>query len=186
MENKICLEKFNKKIIFFVIPLCILNFVNAGFASTFLPSEDGKLIFEVQPGEMISYLVYPQNLEKEIKYIKILLNDPYNIVKNNLEESYTIFPNTSGDEFPISFDIFINPDTKNGTLFPLNYEVISLNKNPNKSMVQFSEIVYRKSFYVRAGKYNQEKFPHWTFFVMGGIGILSILGFSIYKIKIKK
>lgn len=191
MENQCCLitndkMKASKMMAILVVTIVMMNVASAGFASTYLPKEDGKLIFEVEPGVISDYFIYPQNLGEETQYIKVVLTDPNSTVQNTLEENYEILPNTQSDEFPIKIEIKVPSDTPIGTLFPLSYEILTTNENPNQGMVSFSPVGFSKSFYVRAGKIEEKKFPFWIIWVVSILVILAIIGFFAYRQTRKK
>ena len=191
MENQGCLitkekMKASKIMAILVVTIVMMNVASAGFASTYLPKEDGKLIFEVEPGIVSDYFIYPQNLGEETQFIKIVLTDPNSTVQNTLEESYEILPNTQSDEFPIKIEIKVPSNTPIGTLFPLGYEILTTDENPNQGIVSFSPVGFSKSFYVRVGQLEEEKKSSIWIWIVGILVVLAIVGFFVIKKARKK
>jgi len=167
-----------------VITLFMANMVYAGFASTYLPKEDGKLILEIEPGVVSDYFIYPQNLGEEKQLIKIVLNDPNNTVQNLLEESYEIMPDTQSDEFPIKLEIKVPRGTLAGTSFPVSYEILTAEGDVEKGLVSFSPIGFEKTFYIRVKEL--EKNNSLLYWIIGVIIVLVIIIFISYIIIKKK
>jgi len=191
VENQGCLitkekMKASKIMAILVVTIVMMNVASAGFASTYLPKEDGKLIFEVEPGIVSDYFIYPQNLGEETQFIKIVLTDPNSTVQNTLEESYEILPNTQSDEFPIKIEIKVPSNTPIGTLFPLGYEILTTDENPNQGIVSFSPVGFSKSFYVRVGQLEEEKKSSIWIWIVGILVVLAIVGFFVIKKARKK
>lgn len=191
MENQGCLitndkMKASKIMAILVVTIVMMNVASAGFASTYLPKEDGKLIFEVEPGVVSDYFIYPQNLGEESQFIKIVLTDPNSTVQNTLEESYEILPNTQSDEFPIKIEIKVPSNTPIGTLFPLSYEILTTDENPNQGIVSFSPVGFSKSFYVRVGQLEEEEKSSIWIWIVGILVVLAIVGFFVIKKARKK
>ena len=161
------------------------NMVYAGFASTYLPKEDGKLILEIEPGVVSDYFIYPQNLGEEKQLIKIVLNDPNNTVQNLLEESYEIMSNTKSDEFPIKLEIKVSRGTPAGTSFPVSYEILTAEGDVEKGLVSFSPIGFEKTIYVMVKEL--EKNNSLLLWILGVILVIIIfVSYIIIKKKSKK
>lgn len=178
--------KASKMMAILVVTIVMMNVASAGFASTYLPKEDGKLIFEVEPGIVSDYFIYPQNLGEETQFIKIVLTDPNSTVQNTLEESYEILPNTQSDEFPIKIEIKVPSNTPIGTLFPVSYEILTTDENPDQGIVSFSPVGFSKSFYVRVGQLEEGNKPPIWIWIVGILVVLAIVGFFVIRKARKK
>lgn len=170
-----------------IVVTFMISLVSAGFGSTFLEKKNGKLIFEVEPGIVRDYFIYPQNLGNETQYLKIVLSDPNDTVQNRLKDVYEIMPNTQSDEFPIKLEIKVSDRTLPGTSFPLSYEVFTTDKKPDNGMVSFSPVGFGKSFYVEVKKLESDKpFPWIWIIIPVAIAIIVFIYFLVRKIKKKE
>ena len=137
-----------------IILVLLLNFVSAGFGSSYLPYIDGKLTLVTSPEIDNSYYIYPQNTQSTTAYIKINILVGEGILKNSLESQYAIPANTLSDGYPIKLNLNI-PKSINGTAYKFTYSVLTGSDNSNGT-IYFSPVGFEKTIYISNGN------PDWN------------------------
>ncbi|MBR9705965.1 hypothetical protein GOV14_02950 [Candidatus Pacearchaeota archaeon] len=172
-ENKLLITGVNSNLEFkisfiFLFFLFLIGLVSAGFASSYLPTIDGKQTLVVKQGIEKVYSIYPQNMGEKTTYIKINLSDSEGIVVNELEELYEIPPNTKSDNFEIKLNIKVPKKTEPGTTYSLTYKVLSSTEKSSTGFVTFGPVGYTKTFVVMVEKAEKVEGKNYT-----GLGVIT-------------
>lgn len=142
--------KRNLTVIVIILVFMIIPLVSAGFASSYLPTVDGKQVLQGTAEQTYSYYIYLQNLESQSVVIKIEILEGNSMITNTISNEYTVPANTQSDSFPVELKIKV-PSGAIGTLYKLKYSVISSTIN-GSGMIVFDPVGFDKTIYIKVAQ----------------------------------
>lgn len=137
-----------------LILMAVIPAVSAGFASSYVPTIDGKPVIVGEAGQTYSYYIYLQNLDSDEINNAITISNGKNLLTNTLSEYYTVPGNTESDSYPVELKIKL-PSVETGIVYQITYSVKSSSEDAS-GVVTFSPVGFDKTFYISVGT------PDWS------------------------
>lgn len=144
--------------LFFLLLLTLIGVapvVSAGFASSYVPTIDGKQVVISSSGETYSYYIYLQNQGDEDINNAIRISNGKNLLTNSLLDYYTVPKNTESDEYPVELK-FKTSTASSGTVYQISYTV-STSTVSEDGVVTFNPVGFDKTFYISIGTPDWDK-----------------------------
>jgi len=138
-----------------LILMAVIPAVSAGFASSYVPTVDGKPVIVGEAGQTYSYYVYLQNLDNDEINNAITVSNGKNLMTNTLSEYYTVPGNTESDSYPVEIKLKL-PSVESGTVYQVTYSVKSSSEDAS-GVVTFSPVGFDKTIYISVGNPDWDK-----------------------------